>query len=937
MTTDSRAYLGNLHQLLDQHFDLEDMRTLCVHLSVDYDSVRGEGKSARVRELIVALARNGRLNELLTLAEAQRPHIQWPPIPSDFQLPASLDSSTTAPSIQHVYLGDVIHGDRIGGDRVSVGHISDSQGVAIGREAGATVKHQAKNVADKLASLAPGWWPGNPHYFAPGVAALLILIMAILVVSLRPRQPEGLASSPPAATNPSSFVEVFTPPSIPSPDAITTPATPTETPTGVPTPTPGVTGENRPPDVIIAEFETRPGETVRVARRLEENLYEQLQIYGLSDVNVMVVNEPVLDREQAENLTTELAGKVLIWGWYDDVGVRVRIHLPESHQGNLQALRLRELPLAQAGSDSSELAFLVNGPLPQNVTFLSLFIIGQLNYQANEYEAGYAAFDAAMANLPETIIFENEALLYFFRARQLERTGDENAADVICDYARAIALDPSFASAYNNLGVFLASQQLSTEVRDTAEPCLTALPFEDADIPRVLFSRAAELEPNSVLIAYNILALDYAWEGSSNISTETIDEIITRDPSIPGPYILSGILAVQENDLVKAETRFQAVVGQLPELRLNLALVYLLQDRPQDARPILEEMMVEDPADAEAMLALAYLVYHQEGVESAQYYLEQIPPLEQVYSMEITPEEQEPSLLPDGFHEAGYVTSPVYMAALFRSFSLFEAGDIVGATTELEGLILTAERVFQASGNPDYLPLERYLLSLLYALGGLDEASQNSWQAITPLDLLYTVTAQAATARAWETLEVICNDSSDYLSTPDWLTLDNPCLPEPLHERITAVFMLFVEQLPGRISHEVAGFLGGQACPFVFTYDVERQRWVRDNVILHELVGAENERTQWRQLNHFDGRLLIRELEPEISYLNEVYVVAIDATGRQVILQHDFAPLQAADSHRWVMWQGDQLLITFAGYETLADSQQFWVVATGYYLPLPVD
>ncbi|MGB5060295.1 MAG: hypothetical protein WBO48_16465, partial [Candidatus Promineifilaceae bacterium] len=72
--------------------------------------------------------------------------------------------------------------------------------------------------------------------------------------------------------------------------------------------------------------------------------------------------------------------------------------------------------------------------------------------------------------------------------------------------------------------------------------------------------------------------MDYAWEGSSNISTETIDEIITRDPSIPGPYILSGILAVQENDLVKAETRFQAVVGQLPELRLNLALVYLLQD-----------------------------------------------------------------------------------------------------------------------------------------------------------------------------------------------------------------------------------------------------------------------------------------------------------------------------------------------------------------------
>ncbi|MBK9054267.1 MAG: hypothetical protein IPL78_26170, partial [Chloroflexi bacterium] len=71
--------------------------------------------------------------------------------------------------------------------------------------------------------------------------------------------------------------------------------------------------------------------------------------------------------------------------------------------------------------------------------------------------------------------------------------------------------------------------------------------------------------------------------------------------------------------------------------------------------------------------------------------------------------------------------------------------------------------------------------------------------------------------------------------------------------------------------------------------------------------------------------MLIRELEPEISYLDEVYVVAIDATGRQTILRHDFAPLQAADSRRWVMRQGDQLLLTFAGYESLTGSQQFWV------------
>jgi tetratricopeptide (TPR) repeat protein len=617
------------------------------------------------------------------------------------------------------------------------------------------------------------------------------------------------------------------------------------------------------------------------------------------------------------------------------VGVRLRIHLPESHQDNLQALRLRELPLAQAGSGSSELAFLVNGPLPQNVTFLSLFIIGQLRYQANEYQAGYAAFDAAMANLPATVIFENEALLHFFRARQLERSGEENAVEVICDYARAIVLDPDFAPAYNNLGVFLAVRQLPPKVDEAVEDCLAALPFGYPS-PSTLFYRAAELQPNSALAAYNRLAWDYSL-GHISLPTEMVDEMIARDPSIPGPYILSGILAVQENDLTKAESRFQAIIGQLPELRLNLSLVYLLQERPQAAQPLLEQLLAENPADAEALLALTYLVYQEEGYEPAQRYLEQIPPLAQVYPVTTTgTEEIEP--VAKGFDPAGYVTSPLYMADLLRVYFLFTTGDVAGAIKELEQLILTTERIFRAGGYPDHLPLERYLLSLLYTLAGDEAAAQAGWETIGPLNSLYGVTAQAATAKAWESLEANCNEEALYWSSsPDWLTPDNSCLPLPLPERITAVFDLFVNRLPGRITHEVAGFLGGQACPFVFTYNVERQRWVRDNVILYELVGLENERSQWRQLDHFDGRLLIRELEPEISYLDEVYVVVIDATGRQTILRHDFTPLQAADGRRWVMRQGDQLLLTFPDYESLTAGMQFWVVATGYYLPLPVE
>jgi len=44
--------MTELHRLLVRHFDLEELRTLAFDLGVDFDDLRGEGKSAKARELI---------------------------------------------------------------------------------------------------------------------------------------------------------------------------------------------------------------------------------------------------------------------------------------------------------------------------------------------------------------------------------------------------------------------------------------------------------------------------------------------------------------------------------------------------------------------------------------------------------------------------------------------------------------------------------------------------------------------------------------------------------------------------------------------------------------------------------------------------------------------------------------------------------------------
>ena len=122
MTTNSASYLTTLHHLLNQHFNLEDIRTLCFNLNVDYESVPGAEKQSRIRELLLALGRNDNLFELVTLVQNLRPRIAWPPVPDDFQLPTSLAVGDTAvPVNQYHYYGDVIQGDKIEGDKVA-GH-----------------------------------------------------------------------------------------------------------------------------------------------------------------------------------------------------------------------------------------------------------------------------------------------------------------------------------------------------------------------------------------------------------------------------------------------------------------------------------------------------------------------------------------------------------------------------------------------------------------------------------------------------------------------------------------------------------------------------------------------------------------------------------------------------------------------------------------------
>lgn len=66
--------LSRLHQVLQARFDREELRTLCFDLGISYDDLRGEGRSAKARELVLYMSRRpDGLARLRAAIEAARP------------------------------------------------------------------------------------------------------------------------------------------------------------------------------------------------------------------------------------------------------------------------------------------------------------------------------------------------------------------------------------------------------------------------------------------------------------------------------------------------------------------------------------------------------------------------------------------------------------------------------------------------------------------------------------------------------------------------------------------------------------------------------------------------------------------------------------------------------------------------------------------------
>lgn len=148
-----RAFKSALRQVLRDRLGDGDLRDLCYDLGVDYDSLVGEGKADKVRELIIYCDQHKQLSDLLRLGHKLRPDIQWSEIGEPSAEPASTVPAVPRPAggrqintsggtyIEgnvHVSGGDFVARDRID-HSITTGDISNATGVVLGHNQRVTI------------------------------------------------------------------------------------------------------------------------------------------------------------------------------------------------------------------------------------------------------------------------------------------------------------------------------------------------------------------------------------------------------------------------------------------------------------------------------------------------------------------------------------------------------------------------------------------------------------------------------------------------------------------------------------------------------------------------------------------------------------------------------------------------------------------------------
>lgn len=465
--------------------------------------------------------------------------------------------------------------------------------------------------------------------------------------------------------------------------------TPTPDPRSTATPSASPTPLSFPPEredetlIVIATFYRTEGVTdVNIHGEIQRGIEEKLTELNVDNVRVEV--EPtavnVTDRERAEALGNQYNASIIIWG--ADTGVRLVVSFLNLKEPNFDAAQatVSETERTQLARPDAYAQFVVQD-LPNQVSFLALFALGQSFFIQGQYEQSITLIQEAIELLTRKDEISDEFELdgAYFRLGWLYQNTDRTAS-AINNYSHSISLNPQFAATFNNRGLAyaelgeyekaIADYDRAIALNPELAPAFYNLGNAYYDLGKheqaiANYDRAIKLNPNFA-IAYNNMGRSFRALGEYELAIANYDRAIelnlqdskvfsnrgnayadigeyekamadfhhaiTLNPQDAIAFSNRGTVYAELNDYERAVADYDEAIKLYPKLAavfINRASVYVNLDEYQKALTDYDAAIDISPQNYEAYLGRGFvytaLEQHREAIADFRHYLDLYP------------------------------------------------------------------------------------------------------------------------------------------------------------------------------------------------------------------------------------------------------------------------------------------------------------------------
>jgi tetratricopeptide (TPR) repeat protein len=299
--------------------------------------------------------------------------------------------------------------------------------------------------------------------------------------------------------------------------------------------------------VAVADFD--PGKSSRrvdFARDIHEQVKAEMRDLG-ADVEVQRTYEVYKDAAEARSRGAEHKAKVVIWGWYDDAGVRPRVEVLQPRATQREVFTLPSFPpvasaaagIGPMGGEPSQrdLSRVVRTPAtitdfdlfarngPRQMTYISSSLLGIIFYLQGDAPRALTLFEKGIANATAggTDIL---GLEYLYVSRGGVFYEQNRLPEAISDWEKAVSLKPDLHIARYNLALAYS------------EGCNPARQIEKAITEAEM---AVRLKPNDAA-SHRLLGETYRLAGQPVKALAEAQSAASLDPNDAASYELLAML-----------------------------------------------------------------------------------------------------------------------------------------------------------------------------------------------------------------------------------------------------------------------------------------------------------------------------------------------------------------------------------------------------------